>query len=260
MKTLAIIIRCHGNVPVHFEYGVDVRQILEPITMSYHDMNIANITMVTLAKVGGQCYGWSNIQEYVNNIIRLKPMLEADGVRNTDDLVQYLYGPKPKIEPIRNLHTLLYERSMPPIITRLNGHTIQKLYTNDVRFPGLGVYCLADNGFTGLEINAIKAELQRLTNQLTSNPSGHIFKSDILRALQPFNINQLYYIDFSCFGYTNINTNLSVPLTDDAVNWLNASMQHYGVLGGKRRKSKSKSKSKSRLRSKSKSKGSRSKK
>lgn len=243
MKTLAIIIRCHGTIPINFEYGTSLNAILDPTTIDYVKWaNIQLMSIVSIAKLGGICHGASDIKSYVKNINNMRDILyDTANVKNTEDLVNYVFSKNPKIDEIEKLNQKVFDISYPPEITKLKGYTIEKIYENEPTLEGLGVYYLSSNNFTGEEITEIKNRLQNLTNILTGGPHNFIRKSQILEALRPFNIYKLFFIDLSCSSYTNVKPNVP-PLTEEAVNWLNDVMTQNNVKGGNRIKSKNKKK------------------
>lgn len=232
MKTLAIVIRSHGTIPIHFNYGLPIEQIFSPTTFDYRtNFNIQMIYAITLAKVGGVCYGSPDVESYVYKINKLRDKLNnEENVKSTEDLVNYLYDSRPKIQEIQKLNEQIFGISFLPEITSLdNGYTVEKVYDTDKNMKGLGIYYLSSDGLTGLEINNIKNILATLTNELKTR--GFIYKTQILNALREFNLFRLYYIDFTCFAYHNL---LNVQLNEDAVNWLNSVMQHEKLRGGKK--------------------------
>ena len=159
MKTLAIVIRSHGTIPIHFNYGLPIEQIFSPTTFDYKtNFDIEMIYAVTLAKVGGVCYGSPDVETYTYRINKLRDKLNTEeNVKTTEDLVNYLYDSRPKIEEIQKLNKQIFGISYLPEITALdNGYTIEKVYDTDKNMDGLGVYYLSSDGLTGVEINNIK--------------------------------------------------------------------------------------------------------
>jgi hypothetical protein len=236
MKTLAIMIRSHGTIPINFDYGLSVNEIFGPTTIDYRSWaNIQMMSVVSLAKLGGICHGASDINSYARNLNNMRTILEErENVKNTEDLVNYVFGKKPKIEEIEKLNQEIFNISFPPEITPLQGYTIEKLYENEPSMTGLGIYYLSSNGFTGQEITEIKNRMQILTNILTSSPHNIIRKSQILEALRQFNIFKLFFIDLTCSSYVNMKQNVP-ELTEEAVNWLNNVMIENKVKGGNKK-------------------------
>jgi hypothetical protein len=240
-KTLAIIIRCHGFIPINYKRGGTPEEIVFPITHNYaKDFNIQKIVSVSLAKPGETCYGMTNIKEYARAISKIRNndrFINEENVKNTDDLINYLYNNKStQIPYIQNLNSLVFGEDKPEIVS-LEG-TVNKIYQNDPTYEGLGIYYLSDNGFTGQEIEKIKLELQQITEQLTA-PGSHnsISKAQILYKLKPFDINTLYFIDFTCFTFINLSPDGYI-LEQPDINWLNSVMIHHNLRGGKKRKNR----------------------
>lgn len=239
MKTLAIIIRSHGTIPIYYDYGLSISQILDPITIDYRSFaKIQMMSIVSLAKLGGSCYGDSDINAYSNALHNMREILyQRENVKNTEDLVNYVFGRKPKIEEIQILNQSIFNISYPPEIMQLQGYTLEKKYENDPSMSGLGVYHLSDTGFNKIEIDKVKTILKNFTDTLTGGPHNYIYKSQILKSLEPFNIFKLIFIDLSCYGYTNVNPNIP-PLTEIDVNWLNAVLEDHRIKGGNLKKRK----------------------
>jgi hypothetical protein len=232
MRDLAIIIRCHGIIPINFYYGCKVEDVLNNSIVFDHSDLIKTIYMITIAKMAGVCYGSPNISKYVDGINKLKAKLyEEENIKNTEELVNYLYGPKPKIEQIRELNSEIFNISFNPEITRLGNYSLDKIYTGDINIKNLGVFYLSSNEFTGNEINEMKSNLVNISNHLNGGPNHIVKKSDIIRDLSRFNIDRLYLIDLTCFAYDNLNRN-TPPLTEEAVNWLNTIIESNNLKGG----------------------------
>jgi hypothetical protein len=233
MRDLAIIIRCHGNIPINFHYGCTVEDVLTDFHVSFdYRAFVKSLYIVSLAKIAGVCYGSSDIKNYIKGINRLEDKLyDEERVRNTEDLVNYLYGPHPKIEPVRNLNKEIFGISFDPKMTMMTGRTLNKTYSGDPNMKNLGFYYLKSNGMNGVEIKYIKDLLESMTNFLNADPSHIIKKSDILSSLGNLGIDRLYLIDLSCSGYENLNKN-SEPLNDSAVEWLNHVMLINNLKGG----------------------------
>lgn len=244
MKDLAIIIRCHGELQINFHYGCTANDILtENVSFDYTGL-VKTLYIVSLAKLAGVCYGSPDIKKYIKEINNLDNKLyEEEGVKNTEQLVNYLYGPRPKILPIQNLNKEIFDISYDPEITMMTGHTLNKIYRGDPRMKDLGFHYLKSNGLTGVEIEYVKNTLASMSGFLNDNDPRHfILKSDILTHLSRLGLDRLYLIDLSCYAYVNINPS-SPPLNESAVNWLNEVMRSHNLKGGmKKRMRKSKQK------------------
>ena len=236
MKTLAIVIRAHGMIPIHYAHGKTVPEIFNPSIFNYKTaFNIESITSITLAKLGGICYGSPDVESYSKIIRDMKDRLrEQEHVNNTDELIEYLFNTKKSRSQLLDIHNLnkqIFDKSYPPEIMTLGDNAIEKIYTYDASHnTGLGVYFLSSNHLTGTEHNAIINRLNQLNEQLRR--TGQIYKSQILGALSEFHLYKLYYIDFSCFGLYSV---LNVPLTEADANWIISVMEHDKLKGGERK-------------------------
>jgi hypothetical protein len=205
--------------------------VLNSATFHYRDF-VKSLSIVTLAHMAGVCYGSPDIKKYIQGINQLENRLyQEERVKNTEDLVNYLYGPNPKIQPVRDLNKEIFGISFDPEITMMDGYTLNKSYSGDEHMKDIGIFYLKSNEFTGREIESIKNILADMSNHLNGGPANVIKKSDILQELSQFGIERLYLIDLSCYAYENINTE-SPPLNDDAVNWLNDVMKGNKLKGG----------------------------
>ena len=236
MRDLAIIIRCHGTIPINFDYGWTEEKIFSDSIFKHSDF-IKTITIITLAKMGGVCYGSPDVKRYIKKIDDLyNELYEKENVKNTEELVNYLYGPNPKIEPIRKLNEELFGISFAPEITTLQDHSIEKYYSPDTQIKNLGIYYLSSNGLTGQEIQIIKNEFEQMSNYLNT-PGNYMKKSQIFEILG--NIlgrdTRLYFIDLTCFAFENMNKQAKGPLTEPAIDWLNSVITHRNLKGGKKR-------------------------
>jgi hypothetical protein len=246
MKDLAIVIRCHGSVPINFHYGCTVNDVLtNSVAFDYSGL-VKSLYIVTLAHMAGVCYGSPDIKKYMQGINRLENKLyEEENVKNTEELVNYLYGPKPKIQPVQDLNKEIFGISYDPEINMMNGRTLNKIYSGDPTMTDLGLYYLRSNGLTGNEINYVKNILGVMSNHINSGPNHTIKKSDILQELRTLGLDRLYLIDLSCYAFVNENLS-SPPLNDVAVNWLNDVMKGNNLKGGKKRIRKTRQKIKRR--------------
>jgi hypothetical protein len=250
MRDLAIIIRCHGNIHVNFQYGCTVEDVLTDFHVSFdYRAFVKSLYIVSLAKIAGVCYGSSDIKNYIKGINRLEDKLyDEERVRNTEDLVNYLYGPRPKIQPVRDLNKEMFDISFDPEITMMTGRTLNKTYSGDPNIKDLGFYYLKSNGLSGNEIKYVKHTLESMSNFLNDDDPTHIIKkSDILISLGNLGLDRLYLIDLSCYAYVNLNTN-SPPLNDDAVEWLNRVMLINNLKGGIKKKRARKTRRRIRMR------------
>ena len=240
MKDLAIIIRCHGIIPINFDYGWPEEKIFSNSIFN-HTGYIKTIIMITLAKMGGVCYGSPDVQKYIKKIDDLyyNELYVKENVKNTEELVNYLYGPNPKIEPIRKLNEELFGISFAPEITKLQDDSIEKYYSGDTQMKNLGIFYLSSKGLTGQEIETIKNEFKQMSNYLNT-PGNYMKKSQIFEILS--NIlgidTRLYFIDLTCFAFKNMNKQAEEekrPLTEPAIDWLNSVITHRNLKGGKKR-------------------------
>jgi len=245
MKTLAIIIRCHGTVPIFFSYGDPFQTIMDNM-VRHHELipfapfNIANLYIVSLAKLAGFCYGSSNVPKYVTEINKLKHTLRNKNVYTTDELVHYLFNSlNNQIQSVKELNANLFGMSYSPEITRMsNGYTLNKIYSGDASMNHLGIYYLSSNGFTGQEITSIKQKLANLTTFIITNvPNHYIRKSDIFHELAEYHIDSLYFIDLTCNVFANTNEQSPI-LQEGAVNWLNDVFYNEHLKGGNKKRYK----------------------
>ena len=253
------MLSCHGLVPIDFDYGISRDVIFRPTIIPFKYFDIKSMDVVTLSKLGGVCFGdesQNNIIKYIDYINKNRHKLyEEQNIRNTEQLVNYLFGDDDSIRTlvIKNLNKSLYHHSFPPEITELKEHTIEKIYKplvsksetepegakSETESEGAksetkkilhgGVHYLSSDGFTGLEMEKIKTILKECNEELYKNE--FLTKSHILSKLKEFKIDKLYYIDFSCYAYQNSR---DVALNEEAVNWLNASLEK--LKGGKTKK------------------------
>jgi hypothetical protein len=245
MRDLAIIIRCHGIIPINFDYGWPEEKIFSDSIFKHTDF-IKTITVITLAKMAGVCYGSPDVKKYIKKIDDLyyKELYEKENVKNTEELVNYLYGPNPKIEPIRKLNEELFGIKelfgiSSPVITKLEDYSIDKYYSGDTQMKNLGIYYLSSNGFTGQEIQMIKNEFEQMSNYLNSSPVNYITKKYIFDKLGKIlgRDTRLYFIDLTCFAFKNMNKQAEEerPLNEEAIHWLNKKIDERKLKGGKKR-------------------------
>lgn len=255
VKSLAIIIRAHGEIPVSFTYGgmSDAELINSSIDVRQYGYDY--VTTVTSANMGGVCYGSSNIPGYIRGLDCLHNQINEDMSRNgyiysvdsAGDYVHYLYDTNNKIMEIRKLNDALFGNSYKPNISTPSVRLLEKSYSgeppNSPRSKDLGFYFMKGTRITGNEINTIKHELEKMSNHIRNVPHGNVTKSVILsvinRSLES-PIKHLFILDFSCNGYINTRKDELNPLTDDAVGWMNSVFTKHNLRGGIRRMSKKK--------------------
>jgi hypothetical protein len=183
-KSLAIVIRTHGKIPVYFRYGSN-EDIFRDHIFNYTELyNIKKLYSINISRPGGVCYGNPNAEFYVKHINNLIEKLKSEErVNNTNDLIQYLYvkNKDTQIPEIRELNDSMFGISFAPeIITSDANFTVEKIYTGDETRNnlGLGIYYLKDNGLTGIEVDEIKKNLADMTHHLKERPENYIKKTE----------------------------------------------------------------------------------
>jgi len=242
-KTLALIIRSHGSILTNYLPETDISNILRIIPLSA--FNIENLQIISLAKLGGVCYGNPKLGDFIKQISKYY----KDHPKTTEEKIKEVFlnlMPPPKIK--RLTYNLFGDSFNPEIIT-VPKFFLEKLYTPYDKDSGVFIFSTDFSSFTLDEINKIKTILQGLTNQLldidpetnnprvnpeTNQPTGHLFRHQIFESLKEFSINNLILIDLTCNAYTQ--TNPSYPLNATIVNWLNGYLTQHNLRGGKYKK------------------------
>ena len=242
-KTLALIIRSHGSILTNYLPETDISNILRIIPLSA--FNIENLRIISLAKLGGVCYGDPNLGEFIQKISNYY----KQHPKTTEEKIKEVFFNPMRPPQIKRLTDRLFGHSFDPEIVKVPNFFLEKLYTPYNKDSGVFIFSTDLSSFTFDEIDKIKTILQGLSNQLldidpetnnprvnpeTNQPTGHLFRHQIFESLKEFNINNLILIDLTCNAYTQ--TNPDYPLNTTIVNWLNGYLTHHNLRGGKYKK------------------------
>lgn len=195
-KTLAIMIRCHGSIPVYYLPDKPVNETMHLI--GFNQYNISNLSIVGLSRLSRVCHGDSNIQQFIKSA-NIYYNTDIDLKKKTiETRIQELLlnaRPPPKLNSIRNS---IYGESMLPTLTDLKSHYIEKQYNKHNEHSG--VFTLFSSGFTPDEIRQLNQKLSEVTQKIIRGEI--IFRATIFDSLKEFNISKLYFCDFTCDAYT----------------------------------------------------------
>jgi hypothetical protein len=231
MSTLAILIRAHGNIPLN----IDIREpntedhlksgAVIPFINYKTSANITNLTILTLARLGGVCYGSPLIQQFLTTVNQYYQQIQA----NTEQKINEIFGPNSPSQ-LREYINQLFGISFAPEKTLMTSDfTINKIYTK--YDDNSGVLLFSQDGISEKNLIFIRQAFASLTSKLQAGIQ--ITRQEIFAAIAPYNIQNVYFLDLTCNAYFNTNQNPGVPpLTEDSVNWINGFLTHYNIKGG----------------------------
>jgi hypothetical protein len=242
MKTIAIIIRAHGRIPLMFDPNfnytseagliqfklelIDVGSMFSKFDYK-KKFNISNVTHVVSSEVGGVCYGSSDVENFITNVNKHY----RDDI-TTDTKITEIFGPigsrpeglKPHIEK------LFGRSSDPSIIQSTHSVMINKKYT---RYDeNSGVFLLSQNGLHGFNLIRIKQEFHQLSETLRDG--GQIAKADILKVIANNGFDNVYIIDLTCNVYLNEHNSKGqlVSIENPTVNLIHGFLVGNNITGG----------------------------
>ena len=241
-KTLAIMIRCHGSIPVYYLPDKPIHETMNLIR--FNQYNISNLSIVGLSRLSRVCYGDSNIQQFIksaniyyNTDIDLKKKSIETRIRE----LLLNARPPPKLNSIRNS---IYGESTPPTLTNLKSHYIEKQYNKHNEHSG--VFTLFSSGFTPDEIRQINQKLSEVTQKIILGEV--IFRATIFDSLKEFNISKLYFCDFTCDAYSQYE---NYTLLESDASAITNFFEAEKLRGGKTKKYKNNKSVKQKKRNKS---------
>jgi hypothetical protein len=226
-KTLALIIRSHGGIQISYEPGKHTQEIVNLVPL--RQFNIGNLHIVSLAKLGGVCFGDSKIGEFVREVSKYYK-LKNPNASTEDRINQVFLNPLYRTQfstIIRDKIHSIFAHSFEPEIFKIEDEFLEKIYTP--YDDNSGIFVFSHSSTMMNEMPKINEILQELTQKL--NTVG-LYRGEIFNSLNEFNITNLYLIDLTCNGYIQNPYLTGVPpFTEEHVNWLNANLTH--VRGGK---------------------------
>ena len=236
MSTLAILVRAHGDIYINLntDIGISAEELLEqggPPENRHTDLinfrappyNIQNLAVVSLAKLGGVCYGNSDIERFVSGVNQHYQQNPS----NTDAKVNEVFGNQPPTN-LRQQVNQLFGISYAPEITNMStGWMLNKVYTKYDN--NSGVILFSQDGKDAVRVHMLNAALANLTAQLQAN--NGITRSQILQTIAPFGYQNVYLIDLTCNAYKNFMQNVT-PLKEAHTDWINAVLSHHSIKGG----------------------------
>ena len=220
-KNLSLIIRSHGGIPSNYIPQTLGNQIFDIYSLS--DFQIKELNVISLAKLGGVCYGNSEVQKFmkqINNYYKNNPIYE-------DKVYEVFFNESPpnKIQKIREE---LFGNSFDPEMVTNKMFFLNKLYNRYDKNSGIFIFSI-NASFENEETTQIKSKLQNLTNKLLGGEN--IYRKEIFEELTEFNIDKLNLIDLTCSAYYE-QINPPYPLNVDTVNWMNSYLVHNNLKGG----------------------------
>ena len=240
-KKLAIIIRAHGGIRTNIDPRIVINenQLIDNVDLEkYSDIRPDfEVVTVSLAKLGGVCYGDSRIQPFISSINTHYRNRNNSRIK-LEDKINEIFGENPP-EEIKNELDRIVDISFPPVInSNANDLYFNKHYT--MYDANSGVYILASENINAIQLTMIRATLANLNRSIQHNEI--LTKKQIIESISPL-IHKLYFIDFTCGSYEN-STNMP-KLTSEYVDWMNGVFAHHHVAGdanNKRRKNKTRNK------------------
>jgi hypothetical protein len=220
-KTLALIIRSHGSIPLTYKPNAKLEEIVKLIDYK-NQYNIQNIDDITLSHLGGVCFGDPHIGEFMKEVNKLQYTDTADKINKT------FFNIDEKLKPAVNK---IFGNSFQPEHKNNINLALEKHYTKYDQ--NSGVFIFSYDNLTPFEIASLQQSLTGINNYLLQHPNNIIKKSDILTevssAVSSNNKVNLTIIDLTCSAYFDENR---FPLTEEIVNWINAVLNHNNFHGG----------------------------
>lgn len=220
-KTLALIIRSHGSIPLTYKPNAKLEEIVKLIDYK-NQYNIQNIDDITLSHLGGVCFGDPHIGEFMKEVNKLQ-------YTNTDDKInRTFFNIDEKLKPAVNK---IFGNSFQPEKRNNINLIVEKHYTKYDQ--NSGVFIFSYDNLSPVQLASIQQSLTGINNHLLQDPNNIIKKSDILNevssAVSSNNKVNLTIIDLTCSAYFDENR---FPLTEEIVNWINAVLNHNNFHGG----------------------------
>ena len=211
---LAIMIRSHGEIPILDDtYRVPVLNV---------PPNIGNLHTVSLSKLGGVCYGSSDIDQFMKKVNSEKKKSKNIGLSTRELIDNYLLS--------ANMNSLskLIGISELPELTKVN-RLFDKIYTKYDKNSKIILFSCSDRD----QKKYITEILNELNNKLLEIS---ITRFEILESLKPFDIANLYLIDLTCDAYGIIDeykkTNPDFVLSVDGIEHINNWARKNDIRGG----------------------------
>ena len=222
LQTVAIVIRCHGSIPIVQGFRLTLPEMVNLIPYGNH--NIQNMSVVNLARIGGVCYGEPDI----DNLLKAVSITSKKRNLSTDDVINNIVN---RTGYTKDSFSKVMGSSYYPEKVDLNSVILEKVYTKYNENSKIAVLSCRD---CNLELlTRLREKMANLTMRLLD---GEILKrSDILHELQEFNIHKLYLVDLTCNAFHATN---NVPIGEDTAMWLSytLNMQQLRVRGGRKTK------------------------
>lgn len=211
---LAIMIRSHGEIPILDDtYRVPVLNV---------PPNIGNLHTVSLSKLGGVCYGSSDIDQFMKKVNSEKKKSKNIGLSTRELIDNYLLS--------ANMNSLskLIGISDIPELTKVDA-LFDKIYTKYDENSKIILFSCSDRD----QKKYITEILNELNNKLLETS---ITRFEILESLNSFKIANLYLIDLTCDAYGIIDeykkTNPEFVLTVDGIEYINNLARMHKIRGG----------------------------
>jgi len=240
MSTLAILVRAHGAIYINFNPNspITVQELFEqggPPENRHTDLinfraapyNIQNLEVVSLANLGGVCYGNSDIERFVAGVNHHYQQNPA----HTDAKVNEIFGNQPPTNLRQQVNQLFGVSYAPEITNMSTGWMLNKVYTKYDN--NSGVILFSQDGNDSVRVHMLNAALANLTAHLQAN--NEITRAQILQTISPFGYQNVYLIDLTCNAYMNAMQNVP-PLAEAHINWINAVLSQHNIKGGKCKK------------------------
>ena len=236
MSTLAILVRAHGDIYINInpDLPIEVGELFEQggppenrrtdlINFRAAPYNIPNLAVVSLAKLGGVCYGNSDIERFVSGVNQYYQQNPTD----TNSKVNEVFGNQPPTALRQHVNQLFGISYAPEITNMSTGWMLNKVYTKYDN--NSGVILFSQDGKDAVRVHMLNGALATLTAQLQAN--NGITRAQILQTIAPFGYQNVYLIDLTCNAYKNAMQNVS-PLRNETVDWINARLLENNIKGG----------------------------
>tara|TARA_B110000285_G_scaffold194233_1_gene223757 strand:- start:1617 stop:2405 length:789 start_codon:yes stop_codon:yes gene_type:complete len=214
---LAIMIRSHGEIPILDDtYKVPVWNVPN---------NIKNLHTVTLSKLGGVCYGSSDIDQFMKKVI-----LEKKNDINIRELSTIKLIDKYLLSANMNSLSELIGISELPELTKVDAF-FDKIYTKYDENSKIILFSCSN------EKRGEKEQITKILKELTIKLlDTSITRFEILNRLNSFEIANLYLIDLTCDAYGIIDeykkTNPEFVLTVGGIEYINNWARMHKIRGG----------------------------
>jgi hypothetical protein len=220
LQTVAIVIRCHGSIPIVQGSGLSLPEMVNLIPYETH--NIKNMSVVNLADMGGVCYGEPDI----DNFLKAVSITSKSRNLSTDDVITNIVN---RTGYITESFSKVMGNSYYPKIVDLDSVILEKVYTKYNEKSKIAVLSCRD---FNIELTTrLREKMANLTMRLLDGEP--LTRSDILNELKEFNIHHLYLLDLTCNAFQATN---DVPVREDTAVWLSSILNMQKLRGGRKTK------------------------